>query len=105
MPVYTVDASVRLYGIEVEAASEDDAEEIVRDALYDWMDDTYVPLDPRESSARVDAIMGDDEGSYSAKPSRDSKGRFVSGRGKAPASRSGKGRAPAKACKGKGVRR
>ena len=105
MPVYTVDASVRLSGIQVEAASEDDAEEVVRDALYDWMDDTYVPLDPRESSARVDAIMGDDDGSYSAKPSRDSKGRFVSDREKAPASRSGKGRALAKACKGKGVRR
>ena len=80
MPTYTIDASVRLYGIEVEADSEDDAEEIVRDALYDWMDETYVPLDPAEASAGVDGIMGDGK-SNSEKPNRDSNGRFAKKKG------------------------
>ena len=95
MPMYTIDASVRLYGIEVEADSEDDAEEIVRDALNDWMDETYVPMDPAQASAQVDGIIGDEE-SYSKKPVRGSGGMS------APASRSGKKKAPAKK---KGVRR
>lgn len=99
MPTYTIDASVRLYGIEVKADSEEDAEEVVKDSLYDWMDDTYVPLDPREAIARVDAISGDDE-SYSPKSRRDSKGRFVSAKSRAPASKSCRGKTPSKRTKG-----
>lgn len=95
MPTYTIDASVRLYGIEVEADSADDAEEIVRDALNDWMDETYVPMDPAEASAQVDGIMGDE--AYSEKPVRGSGGRS------APKSKACRGKTPAK--KSMGVRR
>ena len=95
MATYTIDASVRLYGIEVEADSADDAVEIVRDALNEWMDETYVPMDPAEASASVDGIMGDE--AYSKKPVRGSGGRS------APKSKACKGRAPAR--KTTGVRR
>lgn len=98
MSTYTIDASVRLYGIEVKVDSEDEAEEIVRDALYYWMDDTYVPLDPSEALACVDAISGDE--SYSPKSRRDSKGSSVSVKRGASATKSGKGRAPSNRTKG-----
>ena len=102
MPIYDVDARLVLTGMEVEADSEEEAEQIVTEALEDLVAD-YVPLDASGSRVDIIGLMDLDEESYSVKPLRDGKGRFVSGNGGAPASKSGKGKtAPrSKACKGK----
>ncbi len=80
MPIYDVDAILRFTGMEVEADSEEEAEEIVIEALEELISD-YVPLDASGTMAEVVGITDLDDDSYSRRSKdvpRDSKGRFTS---------------------------
>ena len=89
MPVYDVDAILRFTGMEVEADSEEEAEETVIEALENLIAE-YVPLDASGTRAEVVGIMDLDD-SYSRRSKdapRNPLGMFTSKKTKGGSSRS-----------------
>ena len=56
MTVYTVNIVLRMNDMRVVAENEVEAGEMARDAVNEWMDSTYVPLDPDSVYVELDSV-------------------------------------------------